>query len=153
MRSYPWKTSGNILIDFCNLSSGAGTISGQGGQDQKRQSLQREIWFFAEIGLLFVPKTSVLSKKKRSSPDLGCLFGPKFSVLYIKKKVFTGLGVFLTQNQQNRIFAGAFFVPNMAQDKSLWGAKVAPGGQLPPTSSAYELKLQFQTLTGERSNI
>jgi len=46
--------------------SGAGTISGQGGQDQKRQSLLREIRFFAEIGF-----------GKRS----------------LKKKVFTGFGV------------------------------------------------------------
>jgi len=38
-------------------SSGAGTILGQGGQDQKRQSLERKIRFFAEIGLFFGPKT------------------------------------------------------------------------------------------------
>jgi len=51
-------------------SSGAETILGQGGQDQKRQSLEREIGF-AEIGLFFVPNTSAFSKKKkRSSPDL-----------------------------------------------------------------------------------
>jgi len=31
-----------------------------GGQDRERQSREREIWFFAEIGLFFVPKTSVL---------------------------------------------------------------------------------------------
>jgi len=40
--------------------SGAGTILGQGGQDQERQSLEREVRFFAEIGLFSVPKTSVL---------------------------------------------------------------------------------------------
>jgi len=49
--------------------SGAGTILGQGGQDQKRQSLLREIRFFAEIELLFVPHTSAL-QKKRASPVL-----------------------------------------------------------------------------------
>jgi len=73
-----------------------------------------------------------------------------------KKKVFTGHRVFLThnqrfwpltqkpnkvltQNQPNKVFSGAFFVPNMAQDKSLRGAKVVQGGpkylqggQLPP---------------------
>jgi len=41
-------------------TSGAGIILGQGGQDQERQSLDREIKFFADIGLFFVPKTSVL---------------------------------------------------------------------------------------------
>jgi len=41
-------------------SSGAETILGQGGKDQERQSLEREIRFFVEIGLFFVPKTSVL---------------------------------------------------------------------------------------------
>jgi len=40
--------------------SGAGTILGQGGQDRERQSREREIKFFAEIGLFFVPKTCVL---------------------------------------------------------------------------------------------
>jgi len=40
--------------------SGAGSILGQGGQDQERQSLEREIRFFTEIGLFYVPKTSVL---------------------------------------------------------------------------------------------
>jgi len=43
-----------------HYSSGAGTILEQGGQDQKRQSLQRDIRFFAKIGSLFAPKTSVL---------------------------------------------------------------------------------------------
>jgi len=45
------------------MDSGAGTILGQGRQVQERQSLEREIRFFAEIGLFSVPKTSVLQKK------------------------------------------------------------------------------------------
>jgi len=38
------------------LHSGAGTILGQEGQDRERQSREREIKFFAEIGVFFVPK-------------------------------------------------------------------------------------------------
>jgi len=45
------------------MCSGAGTILGQGGPDQERQGLDREIRFFAEIGLLFVPKTTIIYKK------------------------------------------------------------------------------------------
>jgi len=47
--------------------------------------------------------------------------------------------VFLTQNQTNKVFSRAFFVPNMAQDKSLresksrpGGAKIYPGGAAAP---------------------
>jgi len=36
--------------------SGAGTILGQGGQDRERQSREREIKFFTEIGAFFCPK-------------------------------------------------------------------------------------------------
>jgi len=52
------------------VNSGAGTILGQGGggQDQMRQSLERGVGLFAEIGLFFVPKQA-FSKKKRSSPE------------------------------------------------------------------------------------
>jgi len=48
--------------DSCVVYSGAGTILGQGGQGQRRQSLHRENWFFAVQGLLSVPKISVLQK-------------------------------------------------------------------------------------------
>jgi len=63
----------------CNQTSGAGTNLGQGGQDQERQSLEREISFFADIGLFFVPQKK-RSLKKKSSPDLECLFDPNSSV-------------------------------------------------------------------------
>jgi len=62
--------------------SGAGTILGQeGGQDQKRQSLQCKIRFFAEIGLLFVPKTSVKKIKIKKGLHRIWSFGPKLGVL------------------------------------------------------------------------
>jgi len=54
--------------------SGAGTILGQGGQDRKRQSLERQIGFFAEIGLFFVPKPSVVYKKKKVFTGFGVSF-------------------------------------------------------------------------------
>jgi len=48
-------------INVISRDSGAETILGQGGgQDRERQSLEREIKFFAEIRVFFVPKTSVL---------------------------------------------------------------------------------------------
>jgi len=50
------------------VDSGVGTILGQGGQDRKRQSREREIKFFTEIGVFFRPKNK-RSLKKRSSPD------------------------------------------------------------------------------------
>jgi len=42
-------------------TSGAGTILGQGGggQERERQSRERNIKFFAEIGVFIIPKTSV----------------------------------------------------------------------------------------------
>jgi len=42
------------------LSSGAGTVFGQGRQDRERQSREREIKVFAGIGAFFSPE------KKRS---------------------------------------------------------------------------------------
>jgi len=54
-------------------NSGAETILGQGGQDRERQSREREIKLFAEIGVF-------LSQKQAFSKN--------------KKKVFAGLGVF-----------------------------------------------------------
>jgi len=52
--------------------SGAGTILGQGGKTKAAKvCLQREIRFFAEIGLLFVPKTSVLYKKEEKKKKKG----------------------------------------------------------------------------------
>jgi len=53
---------------------------GEGGQDQKRQSLEREIRLFAEIGLF-------LSQKQAFS----------------KKKVFTGFGVFSSPKNQRSL--------------------------------------------------
>jgi len=61
--------------------SGAGTILGQGGQDRVRQSREREIKFFAEIGQAFSKKKGLRrirsvfcpeikrSLKKMASPD------------------------------------------------------------------------------------
>jgi len=42
------------------MSSGAGTIFGQGRQNRERQSWEREIQVFAGIRAFFVPKRSVL---------------------------------------------------------------------------------------------
>jgi len=49
----------NIAESFFDIS-GAGTVLGQGVQDQRRQSLERDRGFFAEIGLFLIPKTSFL---------------------------------------------------------------------------------------------
>jgi len=60
--------------------SGAGTIFGQGGQDQERQSREREIKVFAEIRAFFVPKRSVFQKEK------------KIKKIKLNKKIYAGLG-------------------------------------------------------------
>jgi len=95
---------------------GAGTILGQGGQDQRlpreirffgkyfgqggktegtRVWLHRKIRFFSEIGLLYAETTSVLQKKnkKRVFTRNGVSFSPKIRRslnMKKKKKVFTG---------------------------------------------------------------
>jgi len=48
-----------LTINPSKEGSGAETILGQGGQDRERQSSEREIKFFAEIGL-FLPQKQVL---------------------------------------------------------------------------------------------
>jgi len=46
---------GGARFDFVPVQgSGAGTILGQRGQDRERQSREREIRFFAEIGVFFL---------------------------------------------------------------------------------------------------
>jgi len=50
----------SILDENAIFYSSAGTILGQGGQDQGRQSLHCENWFFPVQGLLSVPKISVV---------------------------------------------------------------------------------------------
>jgi len=73
----------------------------------------RRIWS------VFVTQKQAFTEKKRSSPDLECLYDPKKGLRLI-------WNVFMTQKN---IFAGleAFFVPQMAQDTSLRGAKVVQG--------------------------
>jgi len=54
--------------------SGVGTILGQEGgarrKDRERQSRESKIKFFAEIGMFYIPKTSVLKKKSPPAPLL-----------------------------------------------------------------------------------
>jgi len=92
-----------------------GNYSRTGGQNQRRQSLHRENWFFAVQELLSVPKISVVlqkkKKRKRSSPDLERLFDPETSVpceLWPRIKSRRG------------------------GKSRLGGAKISPGGELPP---------------------
>jgi len=86
---------------------------------------------------------------------LECLFDPKTSVLKKKKKKKGLYRIWikrsLIKQNKNNIFAGleAFFVPKMVQDTSLregkvvqGGQKYLQGGQLPPTSRAYETDLR-----------
>jgi len=58
-----------------------------GGQDRERQSREREIKFFAKIGVFFIPKTSVLLKEKKVFAGFGVSFCPKNKrSLRIKKR-------------------------------------------------------------------
>jgi len=115
-----------ILRSARGSASGAGTILGQGRQDRERQSREREIKFFAEIGLFLSQKQAFSKrKKKRSSPDLECLLVPKTSVRQIKRK---------KQGRKN----GPGY--KSQRGKSLPGRpKYLQGGSCPPTSRAYGL--------------
>jgi len=105
-----------------------------GGQDQERQSREREIKVFAGIRAFFDPKRSVLHKKKVYAGQ-GASSCSELKRSPKKNKVFPGFG---------RIFA-----PKM----TLRGAKVAQEGQnisrggrfppCPPTSRAYATPLML----------
>jgi len=99
--------------------SGAGTILGQGGQDQR---LPREIRFFSEIGLLYAETTSVLQQKKRSSPEMECLFLGQIPAFSKKKKRSSPN----TECLFNPIVSVLW--RKLAQNKSLRGGKVVQGG-------------------------
>jgi len=89
-------TIGWVLDKNSKRSSGAGTILGQGGQGRERQSRERKIKFFAEIGVSFCPKNKCSLKKKEVFAGLGVSFCPKNKrslKTEKKKKVFAGLGV------------------------------------------------------------
>jgi len=49
------------VTETLRIVSGAGTILGQGGQDQERQSLEREIRFFRSV---FLSLKQAFSKKE-----------------------------------------------------------------------------------------
>jgi len=99
---------------------------GGGKTKAPKPATRNTVRLFAETGLLFGPQKPAFSKKKKAITGFGVSYWPKIQ-RSLKKKAYTGLSVFLTQNQQNKVFAGAFFVPNMARDKSLKRAKISPG--------------------------
>jgi len=142
--SVMWQSTELKEIDRMagELYSGAGTILGQGSKTENRE---REKKFFAEIGV-FLSQKQAFSEKKSSSPIWSVFLSQKQAFSKNKKGLRRIWSVFLSQKQafsKKKVFVGleAFFVPKMAQDTSLRGAKAAQGGhnisrispgQLPP---------------------
>jgi len=81
------------LASKSKLTSGAGIIFVQEGQDRDRQNRERETEFYAGIGESFCPENK-RSPKKKSSPELEHSFSPKTPVLQKKKKRNGDYGAF-----------------------------------------------------------